>query len=106
MAATMLEKLHTIVDDGGTTPTDEVLSLYLAFAGDKIRNRLYPFGNGVEEVPQRYASLQVEIAAYLYLKRGAEGETAHNENGISRSYGGADVPAEMLAQIVPIGGLR
>ena len=40
---------------------------------------------------QKYQSLQVEIAAYLLDKRGATGEIAHSENGISRSYENGDI---------------
>lgn len=106
MADTQLEKLHSIVDEDDYTPDDELLSLYLTFAADKIRNRAYPYGDGTEEIPTRYLSLQVEIAAYLYGKRGAEGEAQHQENGINRTYHGADVPADMLAHIIPIAGVR
>jgi len=49
--------------------------------------------------------LQLEIATYLLNKRGAEGQTAHSENGISRSYESADVPSSMLNQIVPHCGI-
>ena len=48
-----------------------------------------------------YKRQQVEIAAYLVNKRGAEGETAHSENGISRSYEDGDVPPTLLREIVP-----
>ena len=48
---------------------------------------------------------QVEVAAYLLNKRGAEGETAHSENGISRSYEDGDVPSSLLRDIVPYAGV-
>lgn len=38
---------------------------------------------------------------YLLNKRGAEGQTAHSENGISRSYEDGDVPPTLLRDIVP-----
>jgi hypothetical protein len=53
------------------------------------------------EVPRRYGYLQCEIAAYLLNKRGAEGQTGHSENGISRSYESADVPESMLSEVIP-----
>ena len=61
----------------------------------------YPFDDTIKEVPERYHMTQVEIAAYLLNKRGAEGETAHSENGISRSYEDGDVPPTLLRDIVP-----
>ena len=81
--------------------TDDVLISYLAIAGRKIINRAYPYDDTVTEVPRRYGYLQCDIAAYLLNKRGAEGETSHSENGISRSYESADVPASMLSEVVP-----
>lgn len=80
---------------------ESVLSTYLSIAGNKVLKRAYPFDNTVTVVPDRYAYNQVEIAAYLVNKRGAEGETAHSENGISRSYEDGDVPPTLLREIVP-----
>lgn len=80
---------------------DDVLISYLTIAGEKILRRAYPYDDSVTDVPRRYGYLQCEIAAYLLNKRGAEGQTAHSENGISRTYGGADVPEAMLSEITP-----
>ena len=80
---------------------DEVLKSYLSIAGQKILNRAYPYDDTVTVVPRRYDYLQCEIAAYLLNKRGAEGETAHSENGISRTYENADVPESMLKDVIP-----
>lgn len=92
-----LEKLRVLSGE-----TDEsVLSTFLAIAGDKILERAYPFRSDVTEVPAKYHSTQIEIAIYLLNKRGAEGETAHSENGISRSYESATVPESMLKNVLP-----
>ena len=85
--------------------SDDVLQTYLTIAGQKIINRAYPYDVSVTEVPRRYGYLQCEIAAYLLNKRGAEGETSHSENGISRSYESADVPDSMLSDVIPHCGL-
>lgn len=84
---------------------ESVLSTYLSIAGNKVLKRAYPFDSTVTVVPDRYAYNQVEIAAYLVNKRGAEGETAHSENGISRSYEDGDVPPSLLREIVPCASL-
>jgi hypothetical protein len=78
-----------------------VLSTYLTIAGNKVLKRLYPFGTSVTTVPDRYAINQVEIACFLLNKRGAEGQTSHSENGISRSYEDGDVPPSLLREIMP-----
>ena len=84
---------------------DNVLISYLAIAGNKILRRAYPYDDTVTEVPRRYGYLQCEIAAYLLNTRGAEGQTSHSENGISRTYESADVPESMLSEVVPhVGG--
>lgn len=80
---------------------DEILSTYLMLAGKKILSKAYPYDDTVTNVPYKYEALQLEIAAYLINKRGAEGQTAHSENGISRTYENADVPSSMLKSITP-----
>lgn len=95
------EKLTYLRAMVGDTDTDEVLSTYLVVAGKKIIARAYPYDDTVTEVPEKYDTLQCEIAAYLLNKRGAEGQTQHSENGITRSYENADVPASMLKVVTP-----
>lgn len=82
--------------------TDETLiNAYLDIAAQKILARAYPFDDSVTEVPLKYRLLQCEVAAYLINKRGAEGQTGHTENEISRTYENADVPESMLSVITP-----
>ena len=81
--------------------TDAVLLAYLEVAGQEIIRRAFPFKQDITEVPDKYNALQCEIATYLLNKRGAEGEVAHSENGIARTYENADVPDSMLNDVVP-----
>ena len=83
--------------------TDLTLSTYLTLAGSAIINRLYPYAKDEEEltVPKKYQHLQIEIAAYMLNKRGAEGQEQHSENGIARRFGSAHIPDDMLSEIVP-----
>lgn len=94
---TMLRTLLGITD----TSSDADLTAYLSLAKSKILNKMYPFGipETVTDVPSKYAETQVNIACYLWNKRGAEGETSHTENGITRQYGGSDVPNDMLKEV-------
>ena len=85
--------------------TDDVLNAYLNIAGKKIIARRYPYDDTITDVPARYGYLQCEIATYLLNKRGAEGEVAHSENGINRTYESADVPESMLQDITPVCGV-
>ena len=99
------EKLQLLKAMVGESDTEEVLLTYLKVAGQKIINRAYPYGTDEPEVPTRYDFLQCEIAAYLLNKRGAEGQTGHSENGISRSYESADVPESLMGAITPMIGV-
>lgn len=98
-----LERLTLLVDDDKAN--SGVLSAYLDIAKSVILNRLYPFKPDEKEIPEKYTNTQINIAVYLYNKRGAEGEVAHTENGISRTYDSADVPESLLKDIVPFAGL-
>lgn len=84
---------------------DTILSYYLDFAETAIMNRRYPFGVPTgAEIESQYEQLQVEIAIYLFNKRGAEGESLHSENGVSRSFGGeTGIPKELMVQVTPRG---
>ena len=79
--------------------TEAVLDAMLANAAALILNRMYPFGypEGTA-VPTRYEQIQIQLAVELYSKRGAEGQTGHNENGISRSW---SEKSPLLTQIMP-----
>lgn len=102
---TQEEKLIALKAMVGGSDTDEVLSAYLNLAGGKIIAKAYPYNSEVTEVPAQYHYLQIEIAAYMLNKRGAEGQTSHTENGITRQYENADVPASMLKAITPYCGV-
>lgn len=99
------EKLELLKRMYDGSESDEVLLTYLALATDKILNRLYPYDTEKTEIPERYVRIQISIACYLLGKRGAEGETVHKENGIDRTYASADVPEDMLKDIVPFCGV-
>lgn len=83
---------------------DELLAVHLNLAKQAVFNRLYPYGSGTENIPYKYEANILKIAVYLYNRQGSEGETAHNENGINRSYASADIPSAYLDDIVPMVG--
>ena len=99
------EKLTSLKAMVGGSDTNEVLSAYLTLAGCKIIAKAYPYNSEETDVPAQYHYLQVEIAAYMLNKRGAEGQISHTENGITRQYENADVPASMLKAITPYCGV-
>ena len=99
------EKLNALKSMVGGTDPDEVVSTYLLLAGSKIIAKAYPYHQDEVEVPPRYEFLQLEIAAYMLNKRGAEGQTGHSENGVQRQYEDADIPASMLRTVTPFCGV-
>lgn len=81
------------------TDTDEVLTHTLRAAEALVLNRMYPFGyDNTAVVPSRYEQIQLQLAVELYSKRGAEGQTGHSENGVSRTW---PEQSRLLKMIVP-----
>ena len=105
--AKKLEKLQILIDDSSAKEDPYTLSVYLDMAGAKLLERLYPYKDNWDglEVPDKYAMLQLKIAAYMLNKRGAEGQIQHIENGVHRNYGDADVPESMLSSVAPFIGI-
>lgn len=95
--------LRKMLDDSDTT-SDDTANTYLAAAEKAVINLAYPFGNGNEVMPEKYEYEQIEIAAYMLNKRGAEGETAHTEGGTSRTFETGDIPISLRARITAYAG--
>lgn len=97
---TQLEMLKAFMPD----ITDEtLLKAALERAKLVILNRRYPFGYPAwTEVEPQYEDVQLSIAIELVSRMGAEGETAHSENGVSRSFENAGVSESLLRQVVPM----
>lgn len=111
---TILEKLKK-----RTGETDEeLLMVLLDDAKNAILSRRFPFGDWptrevttawyseettTEEtyVEDCYLDLQYRIALDLYNKQGAEGETSHSENGISRNYESSWISEQLLQEVTP-----
>ena len=110
MAATTLDNLKTYLDTGeADKPKDNTLSLILSMAEKKVLNKRYPFGYSAEQAEKAldtYSDIVMDISIYLYNKRGAEGQTSHSENGISRGYEKAGIPDSFVVDIVPIAKIR
>ena len=96
------EQLKIILNDSSID--DKILDTYLRISKQKILNRRFPFDEKRRqgEVPDEYEMLQLELACTLINKRGAEGESAHNENGVSRNY---RTESDILFEITPLVGV-
>lgn len=77
---------------------DEIID---AIAAVNERRRFEP--TEAEPYETKYNGLIVRMALCAISKYGAEGQTSHSENGVSRSYdGGSTYPKSMLQEIVPL----
>ena len=83
---------------------DALLTDLLESAKAAILARRFPYGEQPLELEPRYLDLQVRIAQDLYNRVGAEGETAHSENGVSRSWGAENISTDLLGEVIPIVG--
>ena len=99
---TQLERLKIRITE---KVTDVELEDILESAKAVILSRRFPFGEQPAEIEEKYKDLQIRIAVEMFNKRGAEGETAHSENGVSRSYSSANVSEELLREITPKAGV-
>lgn len=53
--------------------------------------------------PQKYEKTIIPLCLCAFSKIGAEGQTSHSENGITRNYtNGGDYPQDMLDSIIPL----
>lgn len=83
---------------------DETVTSYLSAAEEAVINRLYPYRDNME-MPEKYTFVQIRIAVYNINKRGAEGETKHIEVGTERDFASADIPDDLLSELVPMCGV-
>lgn len=97
-----LERLKIRITEN--TNDDELVDI-LESAKAVILSRRFPFGEWPAEIEDKYKDLQIRIAVEMFNKRGAEGETAHSENGVSRSYASANVSEDLLREITPKAGV-
>ena len=81
---------------------DEVLDIYLRQAQQKILNHRFPYGTKLVEVEPQYELDMLELAVYLYNLRGAEGQTRHVENGVTREW---RTENEILSSIPRMAGI-
>ena len=87
------------------TASDELLEALIGQSEGIVLNRRYPLGHPEgATVPTQYEHIQLQIAVELFSKMGAEGQMAHSENGISRTYEAADVSPSLLRRITPLCG--
>lgn len=86
-------------------PDEAVLMDCLESARSEIMSRRFPYQEWPDEIEPQYMDLWYRIALDLYNKSGAEGELAHSENGVSRTYESSWVSEQLLSEVVPMCGV-
>jgi hypothetical protein len=99
--AEKIAMVKTLVESDAEA-TDAVVGVYLTLALNAMLERLFPYESGKDsgDVPVRYDTIQCELAARYFLRRGGQGETNHEENGVNRQYGTVD-DDDILKRLTP-----
>ena len=101
----LTDELHAVLDayEPDLDVDDTILEIEIRSAIGAINRcrRFKPSGEVLYD--ETYEDKIIPLAITGYLKAGAEGETSHSENNVTRQYGnGGKYPKEMLADIVPL----
>lgn len=86
------------------TLEDERIAAFLEIAGKEIISWRYSFlgpDKTPDSVPPEYEMTQVYGVVAGYSQTGAENETSHSENGISRTFKHADMISYIRAHVIP-----
>ena len=99
--AEKIAMVKTLVESDAEA-TDGVVAVYLTLAMNAMIERLFPYDSDKDagDVPIRYDTIQCELAARYFLRRGGQGEISHEENGVNRTYGTVD-DEDILKRLTP-----
>jgi len=99
--AEKITMVQTLVENDAEA-TAEVVPVYLTLALNAMIERLFPYDSAktAVDVPSRYDTIQCELAARYFLRRGGQGEINHEENGVNRQYGTVD-DEDILKRLTP-----
>lgn len=102
MEAEILADVITYLGDEVGEADNPVLLILIQRAIRKVCVRRYPFGHTdleKEAAVERYRDTIFAAAVYYWAKQGADGESSHNENGISRAY---EKEEDIFFDVVPM----
>ena len=98
-----LERLAVLISPD--TASNNLLLFLLEQAEGIVLNKRYPFGPPEGATLSAFhQQIQLRIAVELFNKMGAEGQIAHDENGIKRTWEAGDVSPSLLKAIIPVCG--
>ena len=82
---------------------DSLITNYLTCAEREILTWRYSYGREIpSSVPVEYEMTQIHAVIAGFNQRGAENQTSHNENGISRSFSYSDMVRYIRSNVIPL----
>ena len=104
--AQKLTTVKTLLDDGtGYLPSDTKLETYITLSGNEILAWKYHLIGGVPDdvtvVPSVDEGAQIYAVVAGYTHAGSEGETAHIENGVHRTFKYTDMLGYIRENVLP-----
>lgn len=107
MIQPLVEKLNRrLISRGFSVKESDIQDeIYSAIGAVNSRRRFIPTSDKLFD--SMYEDLIVRLCIASISKWGAEGESAHSENGVNRSYEkGSEYPESMLSEVIPLGKAR
>ncbi len=107
MIQPLVEKLNRrLISRGFNVKESDIQDeIYSAIGAVNSRRRFTPTSDKLFD--SMYEDLIVRLCIASISKWGAEGESAHSENGVNRSYEkGSEYPESMLSEVIPLGKAR
>lgn len=86
---------------------DEILFDEIEDAIEAVNDRRHFISTDQKLFEDKYKGIVIRLVICSFSKMGAEGQLAHSENGVSRTYAGAsEFPNDILKEIIPLGRIR
>ena len=109
-AGALLEKLKRQLqkrDFDISTYSDDEIYDEIESAIEAVNERRHFISTDTVLFESKYKNIVIRLCISAFAKMGAEGELAHSEGGVSRTYAGAaEYPNDILKEIVPLARLK
>ncbi len=97
-----LAMLTSLLSNDPVIPSNEQLTVYLQLAEQEILAWRYSYGTAPAELPSEFEVTQIYAVLAGLSYSGAEGETNHSENGITRTFRHDSMLTYIHANVRPI----
>ena len=94
--------LSSLLANDPVVPSQELLTAYLQLAEQEILAWRYSYGTAPSELPSEFEVTQIYAVLAGLSYSGAEGETNHSENGITRTFRHDSMLTYIHANVRPI----